>query len=180
LRVDQGTADQFLDVQLKPELLSEACQRAGVALELRLREGYDHSYFFIASFIEEHLRFHARHLRCREGVLHSEFPSRRHRDIRMRWARRRARDVGPDTAASPLAAVFTPLPALGDVGRNGIHQGRRQAVIGLQAQLLQARPDRRHLRRIGAGLDDGRNKRGELRRRPAAHAESSVCTKSRP
>ena len=62
MRVDQGTADPFLDTQLKPELLREACQRAGVALELNLREGYDHSYFFIASFIEEHLRFHARHL----------------------------------------------------------------------------------------------------------------------
>ncbi len=62
LRVDQGTADPFLDTQLKPELLREACRRAGVALELNLREGYDHSYFFIASFIEEHLRFHARHL----------------------------------------------------------------------------------------------------------------------
>jgi hypothetical protein len=63
LRVDQGTADQFLDTQLKPELLRAACQRAGVALELRTcARAYDHSYFFIASFIEDHLRFHARHL----------------------------------------------------------------------------------------------------------------------
>ena len=62
LRVDQGTKDQFLETQLKPELLREACARAGVALDLRLREGYDHSYFFIASFIEDHLRFHARNL----------------------------------------------------------------------------------------------------------------------
>jgi S-formylglutathione hydrolase len=62
LRVDQGTKDQFLDTQLKPELLREACQRGGVPLELHLREGYDHSYFFIASFIEEHLRFHSRNL----------------------------------------------------------------------------------------------------------------------
>lgn len=60
--VDQGTKDQFLDTQLKPELLREACQRDGVPLELRLREGYDHSYYFIASFIEDHLRFHARNL----------------------------------------------------------------------------------------------------------------------
>jgi S-formylglutathione hydrolase len=62
LRVDQGTKDQFLETQLKPELLREACQRAGVPLELRLREGYDHSYYFIASFVEEHLRFHAGNL----------------------------------------------------------------------------------------------------------------------
>jgi S-formylglutathione hydrolase len=58
--VDQGTNDQFLETQLKPELLKEACMQAGVPLDLRMREGYDHSYFFIASFIEEHLRFHAR------------------------------------------------------------------------------------------------------------------------
>ena len=62
LLVDQGTEDQFIATQLKPELLREACDRAGVAVELRLRDGYDHSYFFIASFIEDHLRFHARHL----------------------------------------------------------------------------------------------------------------------
>ncbi len=62
LLVDQGTKDQFLEAQLKPQLLREACERAGVALDLRLRGGYDHSYFFIASFIEDHLRFHARNL----------------------------------------------------------------------------------------------------------------------
>lgn len=56
--VDQGVADSFLDNQLKPELLEQACDRAGVALTLNRREGYDHSYFFIASFIEEHLRHH--------------------------------------------------------------------------------------------------------------------------
>jgi S-formylglutathione hydrolase len=60
LRVDQGTKDTFLDEQLKPELLEEACAQRGVRLDLRMREGYDHSYFFIASFIEDHLRFHAR------------------------------------------------------------------------------------------------------------------------
>ena len=60
LLVDQGTKDQFLEAQLKPQLLREACERAGVALDLHLRGGYDHSYFFIASFIEDHLRFHAR------------------------------------------------------------------------------------------------------------------------
>ncbi len=62
LLVDQGANDQFLETQLKPELLEEACRRAGVRLDLRLRAGYDHSYFFIASFIEDHLRFHARNL----------------------------------------------------------------------------------------------------------------------
>jgi len=62
LVIDQGTQDQFLERELKPELLREACRRQGVALELRMREGYDHSYFFIASFIEDHLRYHARHL----------------------------------------------------------------------------------------------------------------------
>jgi S-formylglutathione hydrolase len=58
--VDQGTQDQFLQSQLKPELLAEACERKRVALDLRRQEGYDHSYYFIASFIEDHLRHHAR------------------------------------------------------------------------------------------------------------------------
>jgi S-formylglutathione hydrolase len=62
IMVDQGTQDQFLESQLKPELLREACQRSGAPLDLHLREGYDHSYFFIASFIEDHLRFHAANL----------------------------------------------------------------------------------------------------------------------
>jgi len=60
--VDQGTSDQFLDGQLKPELLAKACGEAGVALDLRMQQGYDHSYFFIATFIEDHLRFHALNL----------------------------------------------------------------------------------------------------------------------
>lgn len=60
--VDQGSSDQFLDAQLKPELLSAACAEAGVDLNLRMQSGYDHSYFFIASFIEDHLRHHAAHL----------------------------------------------------------------------------------------------------------------------
>jgi S-formylglutathione hydrolase len=62
LLVDQGTSDPFLERQLRPDLLRGACSAAGVALDLRLRDGYDHSYFFIATFIEDHLRFHARHL----------------------------------------------------------------------------------------------------------------------
>ena len=60
--VDQGSADKFLAEQLKPELLQAACDQAGVSLQLNLREGYDHSYFFVASFIENHLHFHASHL----------------------------------------------------------------------------------------------------------------------
>ncbi|MEZ5738984.1 MAG: S-formylglutathione hydrolase [Burkholderiaceae bacterium] len=59
LLVDQGSADNFLTEQLKPELLQAACRDAGVPLQLNLREGYDHSYFFIASFIDSHLRHHA-------------------------------------------------------------------------------------------------------------------------
>jgi len=61
--VDQGSKDPFLETQLKPELLLQACQEDNVPLTLRQHEGYDHSYFFIASFIEEHLRFHAANLR---------------------------------------------------------------------------------------------------------------------
>ncbi len=62
LLVDQGSADNFLTSQLKPELLANACEAAGIPLTLRLQEGYDHSYFFIATFIEDHLRYHARAL----------------------------------------------------------------------------------------------------------------------
>ena len=63
LLVDQGTADAFLETQLKPELLERACRKAEIALTLRRQEGYDHSYFFIATFIESHLRWHAERLR---------------------------------------------------------------------------------------------------------------------
>jgi S-formylglutathione hydrolase len=62
LLVDQGTADKFLDVQLKPELFEAACADAGQRLQLRRHAGYDHSYYFIASFIEDHLAHHARAL----------------------------------------------------------------------------------------------------------------------
>jgi S-formylglutathione hydrolase len=57
--IDQGDADQFLAEQLKPELLKQAFEAAGHAIELRMQPGYDHSYFFIATFIEDHMRFHA-------------------------------------------------------------------------------------------------------------------------
>ena len=60
--VDQGEADDFLTEQLKPEALETAASHSGYPLELNRREGYDHSYYFIASFIEQHLRFHAKHL----------------------------------------------------------------------------------------------------------------------
>lgn len=60
--VDQGTADSFLVEQLKPELLEAAARSAGQKLTLRRQEGYDHSYFFIASFVSEHVAFHAARL----------------------------------------------------------------------------------------------------------------------
>lgn len=60
--VDQGAKDSFLENQLKPELLADACAASGIPLILRLRDGYDHSYFFIATFIEDHLRWHAARL----------------------------------------------------------------------------------------------------------------------
>jgi S-formylglutathione hydrolase len=60
--VDQGDKDPFLDEQLKPELLEAACKKAGVPLTLRLQPGYDHSYYFISTFIEEHLRWHKKRL----------------------------------------------------------------------------------------------------------------------
>ncbi|MGO4707162.1 S-formylglutathione hydrolase [Microvirga sp. 2MCAF38] len=65
LLVDQGTADTFLDSQLKPQLLEEACREAGIPLTLRRQPGYDHSYFFIETFIEDHLRWHAERLSAR-------------------------------------------------------------------------------------------------------------------
>ncbi|MGR2768172.1 S-formylglutathione hydrolase [Photobacterium ganghwense] len=60
--VDQGDQDNFLAEQLKPEALLSAAQAVDYPLELRMHEGYDHSYHFIASFIEDHLRFHAQYL----------------------------------------------------------------------------------------------------------------------
>jgi S-formylglutathione hydrolase len=63
LLVDQGTADTFLDSQLKPELLERACRATGIPLTLRRQPGYDHSYFFIGTFMEDHLRWHAEKLK---------------------------------------------------------------------------------------------------------------------
>jgi S-formylglutathione hydrolase len=65
LRVDLGTADKFLDRELRPELLEAACRASGQPLELQRHLGYDHSYYFIASFVDAHLEHHARAL----GVL---------------------------------------------------------------------------------------------------------------
>lgn len=62
LLVEQGTADEFLHTQLKPELLQDACQKANHPLALKMRDGYDHSYYFIATFIGEHIAYHARRL----------------------------------------------------------------------------------------------------------------------
>ncbi|QYK03310.1 S-formylglutathione hydrolase [Shewanella psychrotolerans] len=61
--VDQGTSDNFLEEQLKPHALVEAAAMNEYPLILRMQEGYDHSYYFIASFIEDHLQFHAKHLK---------------------------------------------------------------------------------------------------------------------
>lgn len=60
--IDQGLDDQFLEEQLKPEIFEEACKAAGQALRVRKHEGYDHSYFFIQSFIDDHLDWHQRYL----------------------------------------------------------------------------------------------------------------------
>jgi S-formylglutathione hydrolase len=57
--IDQGLSDQFLDEQLHPHLFEAACEETGVALQLDRHEGYDHGYYFIATFMEKHLRFHA-------------------------------------------------------------------------------------------------------------------------
>jgi S-formylglutathione hydrolase len=60
--VDQGAADPFLTTGLRPELLSDACRAAGIPLTLNMREGYDHSYYFISTFMADHIAWHARRL----------------------------------------------------------------------------------------------------------------------
>lgn len=60
--IDQGTADGFLDDGLRPWLFEEACRNTGISLTLRMQDGYDHSYFFISTFMEDHLRWHAQRL----------------------------------------------------------------------------------------------------------------------
>jgi len=60
--VDVGTADPFIEKELRPELLEAACKKAGIALTLRRQPGYDHSYYFISTFMADHLRWHAERL----------------------------------------------------------------------------------------------------------------------
>ncbi len=57
--IDQGLSDDFLNEQLKPELFEAACKKSGQSVTIRLHDGYDHSYFFIQSFIDDHLKWHA-------------------------------------------------------------------------------------------------------------------------
>jgi S-formylglutathione hydrolase len=59
LLVDQGAHDKFLERELRPELLAAACEEAGQPLELRMHAGYDHSYYFVSTFIEDHIAHHA-------------------------------------------------------------------------------------------------------------------------
>ena len=61
LLIDQGLADQFLESQLHPERLVQAAQGTKQKVILNMRQGYDHSYYFIASFIEDHIKFHSLH-----------------------------------------------------------------------------------------------------------------------
>jgi len=63
LLVDQGTADNFLEEQLRTDLLEKACRAADYPATIRYQEGYDHSYYFIATFIEEHIQHHAKALK---------------------------------------------------------------------------------------------------------------------
>ncbi|MGH8190934.1 MAG: S-formylglutathione hydrolase [Rhodanobacteraceae bacterium] len=73
--IDQGEDDPYLKEQLRPELFEQACAETGQALQLRMHPGYDHSYWFVQSFIEDHLRHHARVL-CDDGVdRHGREPS---------------------------------------------------------------------------------------------------------
>jgi S-formylglutathione hydrolase len=60
--VDVGDADPFLGEQLRPELLERTCAKAGIPLKLRIQNGYDHSYYFVSTFMEDHLRWHAARL----------------------------------------------------------------------------------------------------------------------
>ena len=60
--IDQGSADPFLERELKPDLFAEACTAKGVSFDLRIQPGYDHSYYFISTFMEDHLRHHAGNL----------------------------------------------------------------------------------------------------------------------
>lgn len=62
IKVDQGSTDEFIESQLHPEALVKAAQQSGASLEFNMHTGYDHSYYFISTFIDQHLAFHAKHL----------------------------------------------------------------------------------------------------------------------
>jgi len=64
LLVDQGTADNFLEEQLKTQLLVDACAKAGIPADIRMQAGYDHSYFFISTYLAEHIAWHAERLKA--------------------------------------------------------------------------------------------------------------------
>jgi S-formylglutathione hydrolase len=66
--IDQGTADEYLQEQLKSELFVKACEEVNQALELRFQDGYDHNYYFISSFVEEHIQYHVKQLEVVKGV----------------------------------------------------------------------------------------------------------------
>jgi S-formylglutathione hydrolase len=66
--VDYGDADRFLTEQLRPELLKSACEKANIPLTLRCQGGYDHSYYFISTFMSDHLRWHAALLKARNRL----------------------------------------------------------------------------------------------------------------
>jgi S-formylglutathione hydrolase len=63
--IDQGLDDKFVDEQLKPELFEQACRKAGQPLTLRRHAGYDHGYYFISTFVADHLRHHSRYLEAK-------------------------------------------------------------------------------------------------------------------
>ena len=63
LLIDVGDADPFIEKELRPELLEGACAKAGIQLNLRIQPGYDHSYFFISTFMADHLAWHAERMR---------------------------------------------------------------------------------------------------------------------
>jgi S-formylglutathione hydrolase len=62
--VDVGDADSFLNEQLRPELLERACAKAAIPINLRVQNGYDHSYYFVSTFMADHMRWHAARLRA--------------------------------------------------------------------------------------------------------------------
>lgn len=64
LLVDQGTADNFLEEQLKTQVLVDACVKAGIPADIRMQPGYDHSYFFISTYLAEHIAWHAERLKA--------------------------------------------------------------------------------------------------------------------